>query len=456
MSSDDDIYDEGADIPPDTEVVDDIEAFAYECLTAEQAKEMLLREATQLRESLNLSDLGEARMLLHCFNWHTEDIIKHFRESPSQTLEQVGVRPLAAGATAKDGGRDAQECQTCFESLREVESRSLACGHTSCVSCWIAYLQVEITEGRPMNIACMARDCVLILPEAFVLQLIALDNDKMKERYLQSCFNEWVRRHPKLRFCAGKDCAAIIKADKNEAKRVICAMCTSQFCFVCGENYHAPTDCRTMRKWMVRQAEDSETASYIYNYTKDCPGCGVSINKDGGCNWITCKKCNCRFCWICMDCNLEYTHQCSLYGDPGKGNNVEAIPKYLFYYARWDSHEKSLRLEEETKRRINEQINQRVMAKEGTWIDWKYLFDAMDVLAKSRYTLQYTYPLAFYLEPGPRKDLFEYQQAELETAVEALSFQLEQADTMDKADISNQMNAVEKRRIGLLKAFLNW
>jgi ariadne-2 len=41
----------------------------------------------------------------------------------------------------------------------------------------------------------------------------------------------------------------------------------------------------------------------------------------------------------------------------------------------------------------------------GTWIDWQYLLDAAALLAKCRYTLQYTYPYAYYMEPGPRKEL---------------------------------------------------
>lgn len=47
----------------------------------------------------------------------------------------------------------------------------------------------------------------------------------------------------------------------------------------------------------------------------------------------------------------------------------------------------------------------------GTWIDWQYLFEAATLLAKCRYTLQYTYPYAYFME-GPRKELFEYQQVE--------------------------------------------
>jgi|LakMenEpi03Aug12_release.lakeMendotaPanAssembly.Ray.scaffolds.fasta_scaffold919446_1 ariadne-2 len=43
--------------------------------------------------------------------------------------------------------------------------------------------------------------------------------------------------------------------------------------------------------------------------------------------------------------------------------------------------------------------------KDGTWIDWKYLLDAAALLARCRYTLQYTYPYVYYMIDGPRKAL---------------------------------------------------
>lgn len=38
-------------------------------------------------------------------------------------------------------------------------------------------------------------------------------------------------------------------------------------------------------------------------------------------------------------------------------------------------------------------------------IDWQCLLDAARLLARCRYTLQYTYPYAYYMEAGPRKEL---------------------------------------------------
>lgn len=50
-------------------------------------------------------------------------------------------------------------------------------------------------------------------------------------------------------------------------------------------------------------------------------------------------------------------------------------------------------------------INKKVMNASGTWIDWQHLFEAASLLARCRYTLQYTYPYAYYMEAGPRKEL---------------------------------------------------
>jgi ariadne-2 len=133
----------------------------------------------------------------------------------------------------------------------------------------------------------------------------------------------------------------------------------------------------------------------------------------------------------------------------------EALKKYLFYYERWENHSRSLRLEMTTLERIRERIQHKVMSNEGTWIDWQYLLDAATLLAKCRYTLQYTYPYAYFLESGPRKELFEYQQSQLEAEIENLSWKIERAETTDRGDLQNQMDVAEKRRTTLLKDFLS-
>lgn len=41
----------------------------------------------------------------------------------------------------------------------------------------------------------------------------------------------------------------------------------------------------------------------------------------------------------------------------------------------------------------------------------RFTADAAALLAKCRYTLQYTYPYAYYLDSGPRKELVSCRRA---------------------------------------------
>lgn len=59
------------------------------------------------------------------------------------------------------------------------------------------------------------------------------------------------------------------------------------------------------------------------------------------------------------------------------------------------------------------------------------------------------------MEPGSRSSLFEYQQAQLEAEIENLSWKIERAETTDRGDLENQMDIAEKRRVTLLKDFLD-
>lgn len=179
---------------------------------------------------------------------------------------------------------------------------------------------------------------------------------------------------------------------------------------------------------------------------------------------MQCSRCKHDFCWMCLGDwkthGSEY-YECSRYKEnPNIANESahaqarEALKKYLFYFERWENHAKSLKLEEQTLNTIKSRIQEKVMNNSGTWIDWQYLLDAASLLKKCRYTLQYTYPYAYYMEKGARKQLFEYQQAQLEAEVENLSWKIERAEITDRGDLENQMDVAEKRRLTLLKDFL--
>ncbi|KAK3103964.1 hypothetical protein FSP39_023303 [Pinctada imbricata] len=377
---------------------DDPEYFEYELLQVEDVERLLNEEVETLCRSLKV-DPYLAKMLLQVHQWNKEKIIERTRHM----------------------GRT-RECAVCFQRLAMEMFYSLACGHTFCKDCWDNFFQIQIQQGITTGIECMEKDCNILVPEDFLCS--ALSKPELRDKYTQLSFTDHVKAHPELRFCPGANCSVIVRAKEPKSKRVDCALCKTTFCFRCGIDYHAPTDCVTIKKWLTKCADDSETANYISAHTKD-----------------QCTKCKYDFCWMCLGDwkahGSEY-YECSRYKEnPNIANESvhaqarEALKKYLFYFERYENHAKSLKLEEQTLLKITSRIQDKVMNQAGTWIDWQYLLDAASLLKK-----------------------FEYQQAQLEAEVENLSWKIERAEITDRGDLENQMDVAEKRRQTLLKDFL--
>ncbi|CAG9855552.1 unnamed protein product [Phyllotreta striolata] len=460
-----DYYNSNDDI--DIEQIDprniDPEYFEYNCLLEEQVDRLLNETVETLSNNLQIPP-SLAKVLLHSNQWNINEVTKKFNDNSTQTLIAARIEPDAPPSSLLLTRLSSYVyCSVCATLQHFENFHNLSCAHMFCNECWTMHFEVQINQGISTGIACMARDCIVLAPEDFVLKHLQRPN--MREKYQQFSFQDYVKSHPFLRFCPGPNCSIVVHSKDIKAKRATCNQCKTIFCFKCGCDYHAPTDCHVIKKWLTKCADDSETANYISAHTKDCPKCHICIEKNGGCNHMQCYNCKHDFCWMCLgdwkSHGSEY-YECSRYREnPNIAHESvhaqarEALKKYLHYYERWENHSKSLKLEEQTLEKLRSRINQNVMSGLGTWIDWQYLFTAANLLAKCRYTLQYTYPYAYYMEGGSRKELFEYQQAQLEAEIENLSWKIERAETTNRGDLENQMDIAEKRRTTLLKDFLD-
>uniref|UniRef100_A0A183BJK9 RBR-type E3 ubiquitin transferase n=1 Tax=Globodera pallida TaxID=36090 RepID=A0A183BJK9_GLOPA len=365
-----------------------------------------------------------------------------FSASPPPTSSSIITRSKTAATTPKSAAASPSspssasvttsspggECSVCFEPNSAASLLKLDCGHGFCRQCWLSHVETQLQND-------------------FVLKLVALSGASakkataLKAKYENSLFRDFVSTHPNLRICMGVGCEVIIYCKTTKAHRVCCAGCGFRFCFKCGKDYHAPANC------------------------EDCPNCHSCIEKNGGCNHMQCSKCKHHFCWMCFrdwkTHGSEY-YECSRYKEnpqiAQEANHIKArraLERYLHYYERFENHHKSLKMEEELRARIKAKIEDKVRAHEGTWIDWQYLHDAARLLTKCRYTLQYTYPFAYYMEPLAQKELFEYQQAQLEKEIEELSWKVERAENTGRAELENQMHVAELKRRTLLQDFFS-
>ena len=432
----------------------DPEHFNYKLINVAEAGKYVREHVDNVSRTCGVSTI-QARQHLQKERWNVASVVRSLKRSNSSIS--------AAGGEIKRRRISQEfECPVCYLTVCGNEAKVLSsCGHTFCKECWNCHFKTHIDVGSVGRIGCMQEGCECLVGEDFVMEtLVTADS---KARYEELLLMDYVVSHPELCFCPGPDCKVVVQTDEPSARRVNCDQCKSSFCFGCSNSYHAPVDCSTIKDWKQKCEDDSETANYMTAHTKDCPKCNVCIEKNGGCNHMQCYKCKHDFCWVCLgDWSAHGTsyYECSKYKETGKEEDANktsartALEKYIFYFQRWDNHARSLKLEQEAYAKIQTHIQEKVMQSQGTWIDWQYLLDAAELLHRCRYTLQYTYPAAYYMTTGPRKDCFENLQAQLEAQVENLSWKVERAEITDRVDLQRQMDIAEKRRQVLLKDFL--
>lgn len=399
-------------------------------------------------------------------------------------------------------------CEVCCTTKPNIEQDIAClpeCLHHFCRDCWRQHFEFLIVNNTTSFFECMETECNSIASKEFVLSVLSYSSQSPRpaskidfvERYRRLVSIDLVRESEDLQICPGEKieitprsqavtckssrqataasatvakeepirttskCNYIVWAkSKPAAKRVNCTSCETQYCFLCSLPYHAPNSCETILKWNMKCQDDSETRNYLLVHTQDCPKCKVCIEKNGGCSHMTCNRCKHEFCWVCMNDWKTHgaTYDCNRYkGNPEQDNAREALNRYTHYYHRWINHSNSLKFEKALKEQCQQKIHEKIMNKVGggTLVDWEFLNEAADTLTRARYTLQYTYPYAYYSESNNEsKLLFENIQAELEREVENLSHSLEKVNLNDKFSIKMQMAIVEKRRKTLLNDFI--
>ncbi|KAG6336642.1 hypothetical protein ID866_2449 [Astraeus odoratus] len=336
-------------------------------------------------------------------------------------------------------------CPICFDET-QTSFAALACDHTFCSGCWSTYITSKIREEGEHTIRCMAEGCALVIPDPFVRTALA-DDPQTWERFNELLVRHFVTWNPNLKYCPYPSCTYTVSCPAAASKTalttivptVTCGADASpphRFCFGCSiESDHRPVICSVARMWLRKCRDDSETANWIKSNTKECSSCQSTIEKNGGCNHMTCKKCKYEFCWVCMgpwsehgtawySCN-RYDEKAGVDARDAQSKSRASLERYLHYYNRWANHEQSAKLSVELYAKTEKKMEEMQVTSNLTWIEVQFMKKAVDEVFKCRMTLKWTYAMAYYLDRGNEKELFEDNQRDLEQAVEDLSELLE-------------------------------
>jgi ariadne-1 len=219
--------------------------------------------------------------------------------------------------------------------------------------------------------------------------------------------------------------------------------CGQRICWRCREEAHAPLSCEKIERWMKVTEEESMQAKWLCENTKPCPRCNLRIEKNGGCNHMTCRTqhgegCGYEFCWICgheWASHAGNGYSCNKFVDfdtakPGDLPEYD-LKRLNHYHTRYANHIQSHKAELGAREDFR-----KIMISSWSKIEdpmfhgsretpelCEAIFNAIDT---ARSILIWSYPHAFYMAPASAElRLFEHVQTEVERYLEELTHAVE-------------------------------
>ena len=192
-------------------------------------------------------------------------------------------------------------CPICFnEEDKNSSFITFPCHCTACVDCISQWITLKISEKQytiDSRTTCIMADCKKDMSLQEIYQRIPLSSQqKMDEALLQVYFS----RQQDIRKCPDSNCqyAGIINLKKSCTSPLQCSLCGIQW----RDKQHYTKFEKILNYLKNRSKAKAEDLSqaWIKQRSKKCPSCKVNIEKNGGCDHMTCKHCNYEFCWICF------------------------------------------------------------------------------------------------------------------------------------------------------------
>ena len=349
-----------------------------------------------------------------------------------------------------------------------------------CVSCWEGYIFTKLDDLLTcISATCPQEGCNIVVSEEVFYKFLD-SKPSLQLPYKKAIINNFTDFNLDLRWCPRPNCGICVLSPGHSMKEIQCE-CSYVFCFKCGLEGHRPCDCQTIDIWTKKNNSESENVKWLIANTKQCPECHKYIEKNQGCNHMTCRKeaggCGYEFCWICLGewkPHGSSYYQCTKF-DKDKVTSKEEmvknakleLEKYVFYFDRFMNHQRSQALGVKLKEILKEYSQQFREVKNQNYDELKFMEDAADTIIHARRCLKNTYVFGFYMIDCNEKNLFEHHQYLLDRDTDKLHgmmegdiikklLQIETFDEFNKSfisfrnDVINLLSCINKYKDNIL------
>ncbi|KAF8319082.1 hypothetical protein DL93DRAFT_2075402 [Clavulina sp. PMI_390] len=196
------------------------------------------------------------------------------------------------------------ECAICSDDKPQSEfppkPPTGSCTHPStvCNECLRSYTASSVTSLQ-YEIKCPVCPCLM---EHHDVQRVATAS--VFARYDTLSFQRTLQSMPEFRFCKQPECGSGQIHDGGEDMPIMrCVACQDLSCFKHDLPWHYHQTCDEFDGTLEKDVNFAASKAYIASNAKLCPDCQRPIEKDDGCDHMTCRKpvgCGHQFCWLCL------------------------------------------------------------------------------------------------------------------------------------------------------------
>jgi hypothetical protein len=227
-----------------------------------------------------------------------------FVGAPTELAEVLkSLEDTKKGESSAAEGADGDYCPICFDTA-ENPTQFASCQHAYCLSCLQDYIKSTIAT-RKFPITCVGEaaggsvcGCALDIPVlATILSPIEFD------AILSSAFTDHIRCHSEeYSYCPTPNCNTVYRSITGDGNVFSCVDCLLEICTSCNVEGHDGMTCADFRlfKHSDEKADRAFEEWKKRNGVHSCPTCGTDIQKESGCNHITCASCKAHICWKCL------------------------------------------------------------------------------------------------------------------------------------------------------------
>ncbi|RIA88863.1 hypothetical protein C1645_773831 [Glomus cerebriforme] len=187
-------------------------------------------------------------------------------------------------------------CSICCDVTTKFPSSITSkCNHEMlvCNSCVEKHVSANIEKGNFQDIKCL--QCIEILDYHDIKRIV---NDELFQRYDVLLLRQTLSKMKDFRWCKRPNCGwGQIHNGGDDAPIITCKACGAKSCFTHDVPWHEDSSCSEFAKKLSKDTEANQ--AYYDSHTKRCPKCEMPIEKNDGCEHMTCL-CHYEFCWLCL------------------------------------------------------------------------------------------------------------------------------------------------------------